>query len=255
MDNPITQLRQEMLSKSTKAFNARGSIVNRCPQCMLATFACMCPWQLVSKSNVRFTIIIHRNELFKTTNTGRLIAELFPHSTGAYLWSRTEPDSELLSLINDKQTHIALLFPESNKATNDSTQAKLYEPSNHIKHRTKLSTKKPVNILLLDGTWKQAARMANLSPWLQHLPRLQIETTPSLPASSYIRKAQHDHQVSSAQAAAMVLRQLGEPDNAILLEHYFSIFNQHCKATRSNVPPSMTDSHDYISKVKHHATN
>lgn len=255
MNQAINQLRIESLSSCTRPFNARGSIVKRCTQCQLALFACLCPWRLIRTSNIHFILLMHRKELYKTTNTGQLIADLLPGSTSAYLWSRTEPDSLLLKKISDTSRRVVLLFPEPHGKLN-----KVPIKANEMTacHREKVD-ELPLTVILLDGTWKQASRMANLSDWLQDIERLPIKISHTLNGvnhtdltlkENYIRKAQHEHQLSTAQAAACVLREYGDNENADLLEHYFSVFNQHCIATRRNITPTVTDSHRFLTQAK-----
>lgn len=253
MSHAFYQLREASLSTCTKAFKARGSIVKRCSNCQLALFACMCSWQLTRNSDIRFILVVHRKELYKTTNTGRLIADLFPESTSAYLWSRTEPDLQLLAEIKDSSRQLALLFPEKQeKALKPSESKPSLKPAEQKPaQQQKTLDERPLTVILLDGTWKQASRMANLSAWLQGIERIGINTKEiSQEQVSYIRKADHDFQLSTAQAAACILREQGKLENAELLEHYFSVFNQHCKATRSNIPPAISSSHIALEQAK-----
>lgn len=263
MTHAFYQLREDSLTSCTRPFNARGSIVKRCPSCHLATFACLCPWQLSSASDIHFTLIVHRKELYKTTNTGRLIADLLPDSSSAYLWSRTEPKPQLLAEINDPSKRTVLLFPETqtigtdNRVTHAEQKNKVRKDKVHTTGIEGGEDKRPLNVILLDGTWKQASRMANLSLWLQDIERLSLDHHQYIqnkPADNkendYIRKAPLKHQLSTAQAAACVLRQFEDNENATLLEHYFSVFNQHCIATRRNIKPTISDAHLALTAAK-----
>ncbi|MGH1441298.1 MAG: tRNA-uridine aminocarboxypropyltransferase [Cellvibrionaceae bacterium] len=269
MSHAFYRLREESLTHCTRPFKARGSIVKRCEKCHLALFACLCPWQLTRDSDIHFTLIVHRKELYKTTNTGRLIADLLPRSTSAYLWSRTEPDPKLLKEITNPFRRTVLLFPEDQTSiaeiqVTNSTQKDHLESAATNKNSTKDTTKekRPLTVILLDGTWKQASRMANLSMWLQNIERLSIDQaqlntpvdTEQQQEYRYIRKAPLKHQLSTAQAAACILRQYKDNDNAALLEHYFSVFNQHCIATRRNIKPNISDAHQALTAAKNRST-
>jgi DTW domain-containing protein YfiP len=176
---------------------------------------------------------MHRDEVYKSTNSGRLIADLFPDNTVAYLWSRTEPEPQLLAHLHNPKRQLRLLFPESSAMlTEENTES-------FIDNR-------PLTVVLIDGTWKQAGRIVRLSPWLSHLPRMSIQADAEQ-SGLYIRKALHSHQLSTAQSAACVLAQAGEADNATLLNQYFSVFNQHCIATRRGVAPTLTEAHHFLS--------
>jgi len=255
MSHAFYQLKTESLSHCTRPFKARGSIVKRCSKCNLALFACLCPWQLTRTSDIHFILIVHRKELYKTTNSGHLIADLLPNSTSAYLWSRTEPDPTLLAEIANPSRRVVLLFPEDQTHATENRVTNIRIPTDD----------RPLTVVLLDGTWKQASRMANLSQWLQNIERLSItfDSEDSIGDSHsggkknrYIRRAPEQHQLSTAQAAAAVLREVGssENENAALLEHYFSVFNQHCIATRRNIKPSVSDSHRALSQAQQKPT-
>jgi len=252
MRHSFYQLREESLTTCTRPFNARGSIVKRCPQCHLALFACLCPWQITRTSGIRFILIVHRKELYKTTNTGRLIADLLPESTSAFLWSRTEPDAQLLTEIAHPSRRVVLLFPESQANMGEKQPDKIATPAT----KKEAKHEKPLTVILLDGTWKQASRMANLSGWLKNIERHPIASSSIIEnQNNYIRKAPQKYQLSTAQAAACILREFNDSQNANLLEHYFSVFNQHCIATRRNVTPTISDSHNVLTQAKSNAND
>ena len=250
MRNAVDRLRDYCQTLSTRSFSARGSLVVRCEQCHLAKFACLCPWQLSMPSKIEFILLMHRKEVYKTTNTGRLIADMFPDSTHAFLWDRTEPSTALVQQLNNKQRNIMIVFPDNHhvqstsehktQATERETKKKTHE------EKTKNNEHAALTVVLLDGTWKQASRMMRLSPWLQHLPRLAL--TVNKPKNHYIRQAKHQDQLATAQAAAYILEQHNETDAARCLEHYFSIFNQHCIATRRNITPIIGESHNFLKR-------
>jgi DTW domain-containing protein YfiP len=232
--NSFQQLQTYCRTLSTREFKARGSLVERCNNCMMAKFACFCEWKKPQNCELEFILIMHRNEVHKPTNTGRLIADIFPENTQAFLWDRTEPSANLLDAINDNSRQTVLLFPSDNAQTLLSTQEKT-------------QPQKPLRIVLLDGTWKQASKMARLSKWLQHLPHVTINTD-NLPPINYIREAPEEDQLSTAQAAACALADVGERAAAEGLYHYFGVFNQHSKATRKNITPEIGESHIFLEK-------
>jgi DTW domain-containing protein YfiP len=241
MKYPYHQLILESQSKSQKEFKARGSSVTRCINCLMAEFACFCQWKVNLSSSLHFVLIMHSKELYKPTNSGRLIADLFPHSTNIFLWSRTDIDQRLISILSDKARQPILLFPETEPTNQQQTQAiSLGSTDNTV------ANNKPITLILLDGTWKQAARMARLSPWLKNIPRLAIEPNTN---DTYIRQAASKQQLSTAQAASYALNYFDETQNAKALRHYFSVFNHHCVATRANKTPTITSSHDFLTQL------
>jgi len=244
----IQALRDHCLTIATRPFTARGTSVARCTQCRLAKFACLCQWQVSINTSVHFILLMHRKEVYKTTNTGRLIEDLFPEQTRAFLWDRTAPAPALIHALTDTERHTVILYPNENtiSLTNQNTGFETGVSEGNDDH------KKPLTVVLLDGTWKQASRMARLSPWLQGIPTISIKPAESQDGNTirYVRQAQQPEQLSTAQAAACILDNTGDTVAATALRHYFSVFNQHCQSTRSNVPPTVGESHHFLSQLK-----
>ncbi|MDD9173927.1 DTW domain-containing protein [Aliivibrio finisterrensis] len=209
----VHQLHKERLARSTKPFNARGANVNRCEYCQVHKDYCICEHQPDVQSNAAFLLIMFDTEVLKPSNTGKLIADLIPE-THAYLWSRTEPNPEMLALLQDDSYQPFVIFPEEqieNKAlvTNDIVVAEGKTPL----------------FILLDGSWREAGRMYRKSVYLHQLPVLSFN---SEHLSSYImRKASKDHQLATAEVASLVLDLFGEKENAKHLECWFELFREH----------------------------
>ena len=89
---------------------------------------------------------MYDDEILKPSNTGRLIADIVL-DTFAYIWSRTEPNSDMLALLSDPQWQPVVIFPEEYS-----------QPERVIsRHHNPLSNKKPL-FVLLDGSWAQAKK-------------------------------------------------------------------------------------------------
>ncbi len=63
---------------------------------MLRTHLCICKHRPLATSNAAFLLVMFDDEILKPSNTYRLIADIF-EDTFAYIWSRTEPNSEMLA--------------------------------------------------------------------------------------------------------------------------------------------------------------
>ncbi len=183
---------------------------------------------------MEFVLLMHRDEVYKPTNTGRLIADLFPHQVQAFLWDRTRPEPALLDLLQAPNRQCVLVFPDDGvrpvlnvqAAQNQGTPAKI------------------LTAVLLDGTWKQARKMSKAS-WLQSLPCINLsQALQQLDTGHYaVRQACESGRVATAEAAALCLQAAEEEDNAQRLLDYFSIFNEHYVATRMNRPPAQLAAH------------
>ncbi len=240
--NQFQLLRERCLADSTKEFLARGKSVVRCESCQLAAFACICNWQPTLESTVEFVLLLHRNEIFKPTNTGRLIADLLPAKTHAFCWSRTEPDLSLINLLKDNARQCFIVFPADTPGAKNKSRAVF----NEIPRNEKIKT-----FILLDATWKQSGRMFHLSRWLEDVPCVCL---PEGALRGYaVRKSHQDDYLSTAEAAALCLQLAGEMQNSEILLDYFQLFNEHYLATRGSYPPVFSELHERLSAVKYYS--
>lgn len=221
MPNAFFQLRAQALARATRPFLARGIAVQRCERCLLAQNLCICPWRAHTESRVDLVLLLHHDEIFKPTNTGRLIADVLPRQTLAFEWSRTQPAPALLNLLADPARQCLVIFPA---ASGDNRPVYHQSPP--------LSVGKVLTLILLDGTWKQASKMFRASPWLAQVPAWSPEG--ELPGQYRIRQAARAGQLATAEAAALVLQLSGEVAAAQTLLDYFTVFHSHYSAMRLN---------------------
>ena len=145
------------------------------------------------KSNTLPTIFLltHQRELKKKTNTGRLVIDTLGHHAKIIIWERTQPNAELLE--NIKEGNIALLYPtESSELVADSPTINRY--------------------IILDGTWQEAQKIYNKSPYLKNLPTVRIEASQK---SAYtLRRNQKENGLCTAECVIATLRARGHEQSA-----------------------------------------
>ncbi|MBV0934647.1 tRNA-uridine aminocarboxypropyltransferase [Marinobacterium weihaiense] len=204
-----------------KPFVARGSGVVRCEDCRLPQEVCICEWRFTVPAKCQFWLLTHRYELYKPTNTGRLIMDSIKH-TRLFEWSRTEPCEQLLAALADECYAPCLVFP----AGEDYRERMIEDPANDPRMP---DARIPV-FIILDGTWRQARRMFRHSRYLQHLPVIEPRTDR---LSRYqLRRSTIDHHLCTAEVAVALLEQVGDQAAADHLEGYFERFNSRYIATR-----------------------
>lgn len=172
-----------------------------------------------------FVLIYHRDELFKPTNTGKLIADIFPNNTYAFLWQRVEPAIELIKLLTDPTRHCLVVFP----ADNDSGRSIVTQPAK--------VTDKRLTLILLDATWRQSRRMFNASRWLSDIPALKLN--PKDKAKYSTRSAHQDDYLSTVESAVLALADCDHPDLAKPLYQHFAHFDQQYVAMKQNKASSL----------------
>ncbi len=206
----------QLNNPAPKPFLAKGSKIKRCETCKMASDYCICEYreviQLDPKSPMEICLLMHKEEGFKPTNTGRLIEDCLPGSTRRYYWHRTTPDPEFLALLKNETYQAYIIFPADRGGYDDRV----------VKKADSTDGKIPV-FIILDGSWRQAGRMFRLSKYLQHLPVLPLSTQRH---SQYkLRKAPDEFHLCTVEVAMEVLTKHGQEKAALHLQDYFSVFN------------------------------
>ncbi len=209
----VHKLYQQRLSRCTRPFLARGGRIERCTACMLLPHLCICKLKRTVASNSAFLLLMYDDEILKPSNTGRLIADLIP-ATYAFIWSRTQPEPQLLQLLQDPQWQPIIVFPEEYS----TAQRVIREAQQIDKQKTPL-------FILFDGSWAQAKKIFRKSPYLDHFPVLSF--SPESISRYLIRKAVKDNQLATAEVAGRVLEFIGEHDNAAVMDLLFTTFKEN----------------------------
>ncbi|WP_440873746.1 tRNA-uridine aminocarboxypropyltransferase [Thalassotalea sp. PLHSN55] len=214
----VERLYRYRKSLSTTEFKARGQRVVRCEKCRVSINYCICDMAPQVESGVSFLLLMYDTEVLKPSNTGRLIADIVP-DTHAYLWSRTEPNPDLLALLQDETYQPYVVFPKQYA----NEQQQVIE-----KHIPKSADKKPL-FIMLDGSWREAKKMFRKSPYLAGFPIVSFDVEAMAESGIYsryhLRKAANNNQLATAEVAARVLAMAGELTNADLLDHWFDVFS------------------------------
>ncbi|SEI07068.1 conserved hypothetical protein [Rheinheimera pacifica] len=212
--NSVLRLRTQELAKATRVFNARGSKVKRCEQCLLPASDCICASKPGVSSNSAFCFIMYTGECYKPSNTGRIIADVIADNH-AFIWDRTKPDAAMLALLADARYAPIVVFPQQ--------YAEAERCINSPLELSAVQNGKIPLFIMLDGTWREAKKMFK-SPYLANLPVLGIQ--PQQGSSYQLREAAHLHQLCTAEVAIEVLKLANDTAAAIALAEYFAVFRR-----------------------------
>ncbi|MDN3663279.1 tRNA-uridine aminocarboxypropyltransferase [Vibrio agarivorans] len=222
-------LREERLKTSTKPFNARGAKVSRCRYCLVAEKNCLCELQPKVACEIAALILVSDNETFKPSNTGRLIADVV-EETHVFAWNRTEPQAELIALINNNDYLPFVVFPDEYV----DEKARLVESAellrlSHKAARVQVANDEQRSLptllpIFLDGSWREARKMFRRSDYLTGLPVLSIE--PQQISEYLMRSSDNEQHLSTAEVASLVLEQLEQPSAGRALKLWFECFRE-----------------------------
>lgn len=250
----VHRLYQYRKSISTKPFAARGMKLIRCPWCLLGELFCTCEHRQYLNTSANFMLIMYDDEVLKPTNSGRLIADTVPN-TSAFLWSRIEPNKQMVEMINDPQYQPLLIFP-AQYAQEGQLVVEHIDQVTHAVECDKLEinsdttkNKKIPLLILLDGSWRQAIKMFRKSPYLHELPLLSFN--PETLATYELRKGSHDFQLSTAEVAALAFSAINEPKNGEALSTWFDLFVESSLLGRNRrLKEDIVPIENYIDKFK-----
>lgn len=209
----LHRLYQQRRRQCTRPFLARGGRIERCINCMLLPYLCICSIKKTVPTNSAFLLLMYDDEILKPSNTGRLIADLIP-DTFAFIWSRTQPEAQLLALLKEPHWQPIVIFPAEYAAP----QRALVQAS------TLIESKRPL-FILLDASWAQAKKMFRKSPYLDNFPVLSF--SPESISRYLVRKAVKSNQLATAEVAGRALEFIGEIDNSEVMDLLFETFKEN----------------------------
>ncbi len=156
-----------------------------CPECLRPVQVCCCAHVQNLETRTRVLILQHPRERKVGVNTARLAHQCLPNSV---MRSGVDfgDDPVVRALLEDPSRPAAVLFPGK-----DAIDIFANPPQG------------PVTLVVLDGTWWQAAKLLRANPRIAALPRWGLSLSH---ASRYrIRRQPAEHCVSTVEALAAVL--------------------------------------------------
>ncbi|MCF8780007.1 DTW domain-containing protein [Vibrio sp. IRLE0018] len=220
------RLYQYRQSISTKPFNARGCNVIRCNYCHVAQQHCICGYQPDIESNIACMLIVSDNEVFKPSNTGRLIADTIKE-TYVYQWNRTEPDSDMLRLLASNEYQPVVVFP----ADYVDDPKRLLEDLPGLARSQATEANRKWLFIFIDGSWREARKIFRRSDFLASLPVLSIH--PEALSAYLMRRSDNEQHLSTVEVASLVLKQAGETQASRCLQSWFEVFRESYLLTKS----------------------
>ncbi|CAH1529327.1 MULTISPECIES: tRNA-uridine aminocarboxypropyltransferase [Vibrio] len=230
------RLYQHRQSISTKPFNARGCKVVRCPYCQVSEQYCLCEIQPNIESNIACMLIVSENEVFKPSNTGRLIADTI-QETYVYQWNRTEPSEEMLALLENDAYQPVVVFP----ADYVDEPERLLDGLNPERLKTSDGSDKKWLMIFIDGSWREARKIFRRSEFLKSLPVLSIE--PESLSEYIMRRSDNEQHLSTAEVATLVFKQAGEEQASECLQLWFEAFRETYMLTKTRVKTDWSRPH------------
>ncbi len=146
-------------------------------------------------------LLTHSRETVKSSNTGRIILSCLPHTSHRIIWRRAQPDSHLVDEI--KQGGVCLVYPVKGQSSEENFS--LYRAC-----------------IVLDGTWQEAQKMYNRSPYLSALPKISIFNANK--STFRLRRNQLENGLSTVETVAHILDKTGQIKTSEKLMQQFEAY-------------------------------
>ncbi len=150
---------------------------------------------------MKVTLLTHFKEFEKRSNTGRLVVEVLGDSAEQVRWDRMNPPDRLLKEI--EAGGVALVYPGAIDEAGDDLTG--------IKH-----------FIIIDGTWHEARKIHQRSPYLQKIRRICLKT--SCKSLYNLRKNQKESGLCTAECVIELLKRTGNVSKAERLQNSFMSF-------------------------------
>ncbi|RNC71772.1 MAG: DTW domain-containing protein [Desulfuromonadales bacterium] len=160
---------------------------------------------------MKFTLLTHSKEFAKRSNTGRLVVDVLGSAAEQVRWDRARPPAGLLEEI--EAGGVALIYPgPADEAGGDLTG---------IGH-----------VILIDGTWHEARKIHQRSPYLQKVRRVCLK--PVEKSVYNLRKNQKESGLCTAECVIEILRSTGNSEDAERLQERFLAFIRPLETVRGD---------------------
>src|SRR5918994_5232484 len=193
--------------------NGQLTINGRCPACGASAAACLCDVVPRIQLRTKVCLVIHHRELSRSSNTGLLALRALVNSEMRIRGEGREA-LDLKDLIT-LQYRTFLFYPSGDAAELD--EALVMQEST------------PIQLLVPDGTWRQARKIHSRHLELRNLPREKISTPNN--STFQLRAQSRPERMATLQAIAQGLGIIeGDLVRAQLMKLYYAKIDRTLKA-------------------------
>lgn len=195
----------------------------RCRACWLRTELCVCGAIPKLTVTTKLVLLMHAAEVKSTSNTGRLAALAFEK---AEIRVRGKKDQVMTTegIVADGSRGL-LLYPDDDAVL--------------LNEEFVSGNPGPYTLIVPDGTWRQASKVARREPGLASIQRVKL---PEGPPSKYkLRVAPQAHSLSTIEAIARTIGVLEGREHQEKLETLFRLFVTRSLWSRGMLPLSQCE--------------
>ncbi|BBL88286.1 DTW domain-containing protein [Vibrio rotiferianus] len=192
-----------------------------CSQCGKSRKACICQWIVPLANEVELIILQHMSEEHRPLGTARILNLSLNHCT-CLIGEDFSDNDALNALLEDDAYQHFILYPSEQSLCLSTLSA------------DESAAVKKIRLILLDGTWKKAYKMWQLSTNLHAIPTVKLPE--NLQGHYTIRKAPSENSLSTVEAGYHALS-LVEPDKDF--EPLLTAFEKMIEFQIAQMPPGV----------------
>lgn len=191
----------------------------RCKDCLMREELCICSLIHEFDNKVKVTLVMHKRETRKTTNTGRLACKLLKNSRILVRGAQDRP-LQLENHIKDPSKCLLLAVSPFAKSLTPEIVSNLNE----------------TELIVPDGSWSHASRMVQREKLFKEMQWVQLPPGPK--SRYYLRKEPHPEGLATLEAIA---RALGILEGQQLQSHLETVFDVMVERTLKTRPKNRED--------------
>jgi len=189
----------------------RASHHNRCPNCRINQFFCVCASLNPIKIGTQVSLIVHVSELKLTSNTAQFVEKLIPSEAKIFIRGRVN-DHFSPDPILERSGRPLFLFPDENAI--------------ELNESFRENFPGPYHLIVPDGNWNQAKQVKKREAKFDNIQSVKLP--PNLIAEYKLRKAPRPDWVSTFEATAYAL---GILEGRNVEDHMMTFFRKWVSST------------------------
>ncbi len=195
----------------------------RCPTCRMRQELCLCSeiaaFRALKLSSPRVTVLMHHREAQLTTNTAHLAALLLPRCE-IHVRGEVGRTLDASAILNPNESPL-LLYPS--EQARPLTAALVSELD------------KPVCLIVPDGSWRQASKVAKRESFLAHVPHVTLNA--DAPTRYLLRREPKADGLATFEAIARALGVIEGPRLRLEMEKVFTLMVDRTLRSREGRQP------------------
>jgi DTW domain-containing protein len=189
----------------------RASHHNRCLNCRVNNYFCVCHHLIPIEISARLSLIVHVSELKLTSNTAQFVKKVLPNNTEIFIRGGVEEFFNPEKIVQTPGRAL-FLFPDEN--------------SLELNEEFKASHPGPYHLIVPDGSWTQAKKVKKRERGFDSTPTVRLPS--GLKANYRLRQAPREDWVSTLEAVAYAL---GILEDETIQKHLLAFFSKWVEAT------------------------